>query len=536
MASDDPRIAELERALAEALARCAQAEQAAQAKGRLIAHVSHEIRTPLNGVLGLTELALQAAQTPSQRRHLVMAVEAGHALLQMANDLLDISRLEAGKMVLHEEPFDLPETLASVFRGVMPQMRSKGLLVRFDHRGPVHWVRGDVTRLRQIVTNLLGNAVKFTPAGELVLTAEVVVTGADTCLATIRVQDTGPGLHPALRDRLFEAFEQGGELPARGQGGAGLGLSIARGLARALGGELAVDSQPGQGCTFTLTLPFGLATDPDPLPMPAPGRAWLVFPNPHIARWVEQRLHRLGWSSLGFDTLEAAVAHAGRLALADQPQLLLVSERALRPDSNLAAARAALPQAEMHLLVRPDWNVPALEREALALGFTLNIAPLSPRDLMRMAGAAATPHSPPPPGSAPAPLPGWQGGVLLVEDNPVNQLIGEEFLKALGVPARVADSGEAALRACLAQPPQLVLMDVQMPVMDGRQTCRRLREMQHEGRLPGFPILALTAHAMGAEREQCLAAGMDGYLSKPLMLHTLREELARWLPGAVHHR
>jgi hypothetical protein len=493
-----------------------------QALRQLIAQIGHEIRTPMNGVLGLTELALQAAESPSQRRHLEMAVEAGHALLQMVNDLLDFSRLEADKLVLHEEAFNLPELLASTFRSVMPQMRSKGLVVRYDHLGDVHWVRGDVTRLRQIVTNLLGNAVKFTPAGELVLVCETQALDEQRCRATIRVQDTGPGLDPALREHLFEPYTQG--MGSARLGGAGLGLSIARGLARAMGGELSADSAPGQGCTFTLTLPFARAADPEPPQAPPPGHAWLVFPNPQVRQWVEQRLQRLHWSTTGLESVCAAIGHvrAGEVP----PPLMVVSERAIGAGTDLGALRAALPHTRIHLLVRPDWNAPALERDALALGMALNISPLTPRDLLAMTSDAAHVDA------APAAEP--EGDVLIVEDNPVNQIIASEFLRVLGVPSRVVGSGEAALRACLARAPQLVLMDVQMPGMDGRETCRQLRALQSRGELAPFTILALTAHAASEEREACFAAGMDGYIGKPLMLHSLREALARWLPQRVH--
>lgn len=520
------RIERLERELEEARSRAQRAEQASEARGRLIAHVSHEIRTPLNGVLGLAELALQAAHTPSQKRHLVMAVEAGHALLQTVNDLLDFSRLEAGRMPLHEEAFSLPELLASTFRGVMPQMRSKGLLVRYDYAGPVSWVRGDVTRLRQIVTNLLGNAVKFTPKGELSLVAEVQPPQQGRTQATIRVQDTGPGLDPGLRDHLFEAFAQGLRAPLRGHGGAGLGLSIARGLARTMGGDLVADSAPGQGCTFTLTLAFEVAEDPQPLDLPPPGTAWLVFPDPHIVDWVAMRFTRVGWRFRGFSTFEAAIEAADRAAPAERPQLLLVSERALRLDTTLVEAHRAMPQTAVHLLVRPDWNLPSLEQQALKQGVTLNIAPLTPRDVLLMTHSAAR-------GEHPAAFSSRERDVLVVEEDEVNQLIGEEFLRALGASPRVAGSSEAAVQACLARPPRLALIDVNLPGVDGRETCRRLRRLQREGRLPSFAILGLSAHATGSEREACLAAGMDGYLGKPLMVHALREALERWLPGVV---
>jgi CheY-like chemotaxis protein len=519
---------QLEQALAEALARCEEAERRSEAAASLVAHLSHEVRTPLNGVLGLTELALRAATAPSQKRHLEMALQSGHDLLHLVNDLLDWSRLDAGKLQLADEAFNLPETLAIVFRTVMPQMRSKGLIVRYDHVGPVSWVRGDASRLRQIVMNLLGNAVKFTQRGEVALLCETMALGDGRCLATIKVQDSGPGIAPELLDKLFTPYVQG-EHSHRGHGGAGLGLSICRGLARAMGGDITAESVVGQGSCFTVALPMVIEDDPDPVPEPPPGHAWLVFPQAQIAGWVQGRLQRLQWSSEAKPSVEAVIADAQHTA--ELPQLLLISERAVAAGVDFPALRAALPRTRIHLVMRPDWNEPVLEQAAQAHQVHFTLSPFTPRDLSAMASAAAKQC---PPGAARRPAVPWtnalRGDVLIVEDNPVNQIIDAEFLKALGLPTRVADNGEEALKACLEQAPQLVLMDVQMPVMDGRQACRKLRELQHAGSLPDFPIVALTAHAMSIEREQCLAAGMDGYLSKPLALGALREALSRWLP------
>jgi len=527
--TDEESVEELRRALADALRRLQAAEQASEAKSRFIAHLSHEIRTPLNGVLGLSELALKAAESPSQRRHLEMAQASGRALLQMVNDLLDFSRIEAGRMPLQQEPFNLPDALASVFRAVIAPLRGKEVVLRFDHVGAATWVQGDEMRLRQIVGNLLGNAVKFTQRGELALLTETTPLGNDRCLATIRVVDTGPGLSPEMQARLFSPYEQAGDPAAPRHAGTGLGLSIARGLARAMGGDISVQSTPGQGSVFTVSLPFAMAPDPDPAPEPPPGLAWLVFPQGQIAGWIQSRLRRLSWRSVPFGSLAAVIEAA---ATQPAPQLLMISERGVTADADFAGLRRALPDTRIELIVRPDWNAPDLERAALAQGAHLTLSPMTPRDLMLMTSSAAA-HLPPTPqpSGTPAGHPAPPGDVLIVEDNPVNRLIGEEFLKALGIPVRVADGGEAALRACQAQPPQLVLMDVQMPGMDGREACRRLRALQQAGALPDFPIVALTAHAAGPERDACLAAGMDGYLSKPLMLDTLKEELARWLPG-----
>jgi CheY-like chemotaxis protein len=191
--------------------------------------------------------------------------------------------------------------------------------------------------------------------------------------------------------------------------------------------------------------------------------------------------------------------------------------------------RAALPAAHVVILIRADWQQPAIEQRALALGITLAVTPLTPRDLLVLGAAAQAAAATAPP--APAPLPAIAGHVLLVEDNAVNRLIGEEFLKTLGLAVRTANDGAECLDACASAPPELVLMDIQMPVMDGLEATRRLRRLQQQGALPSFPIIALSAHALAGDREQAAAAGMDAYLTKPILLDTFRDALAPWLPG-----
>jgi CheY-like chemotaxis protein len=423
-----------------------------------------------------------------------------------------------------DAPFDLSDALAEALRGVMPHAHDKGLAWRYDWIGEPTWVRGDVARVRQIVGNLLGNAAKFTDDGYITLRTEMVEAGAGRCVATVQVEDTGPGLAPEVAARVFDAFVQGDSSLSRRHGGTGLGLAIARGLARGLGGDITLRSAPGAGSIFTLTLPLAVAGDPRPAPMlPPPGNAWLLYADETLAAWVTRRLGRLGWQSVALPSVAAAIARARGGDAA--PQLLLLPEPALTPDADLHALRAALPSTPITLVVRPGWNDVSQQQAALALGMTLAVAPLTPRDLAllgsgsRTAGIASV---------APGPAAN-DGHVLLVEDNPVNRLIGTEILKTLGVPVQTADHGEAALAACESRPPALVLMDLQMPVMDGLEATRRLRALQGDGRLPKFPIVALTAHAMEGDREQALAAGIDAYLTKPILLDALRGELARWL-------
>jgi CheY-like chemotaxis protein len=341
----------------------------------------------------------------------------------------------------------------------------------------------------------------------------------------VDVEDTGPGLPTERAARVFDDFVQGDASLSRAHGGTGLGLGIARQMARRMGGDVTLRSVAGEGSVFTLSLRLPLAADPAPCADPAPGHAWLIYSEPTVGSWLQRRLLRLGWTSeLVADSATAATC-AGSLDVAARPALVVVSEHSLSDHADLAALRAALPAAHIRLLIRPDWNQPELEQRARALDMVFDVMPLTPRDLRLMLAQ----HRPalPMPNVAPAPAPGH---VLVVEDNAVNRMIAEEFLRTLGISTRTAEDGAQALAACAADTPRLVLMDLQMPVMDGLAATRVLRERQQRGELPDFPIVALTAHAMSADAEACRAAGMVACLTKPLLLDALRAELLRWWP------
>jgi PAS domain S-box-containing protein len=529
------RTARLEEALAQAEARRAEADRAHAAKSRFLAHMSHEIRTPLNGALGLTDLALRVAESPAQRRYLELALQSGQALLALIEDVLDVSRLEAGALQLADEPFDLSDTVAEAMRSMVTSTRSNDLAWRLDWVGDTCWVRGDAARVRQILINLLGNAAKFTQRGEI----RVVVRASppDTrgrCALQIEVQDTGPGIAPEQLHSLFGAFVQGDASLARRHGGSGLGLTIARALAKAMGGDLDARSKPGEGATFNLRLNLASAPDPrTPIDL-APALAWFVYPTPEAAQWLARRYQRLGWQTAQQPDVAACIAavRTTQAQAAALPRLVVIAASALDDDSDLAALRAALPAAHLVILIRADWQRPAIEQRALALGITLALSPLTPRDLRVLGAAAQAAAATAVP--APVPLPPVTGHVLLVEDNAVNRLIGEEFLKTLGLAVRTANDGAECLDACAEAAPELVLMDIQMPVMDGLEATRRLRRLQQQGALPSFPIIALSAHALAGDREQAAAAGMDAYLTKPILLDTFRDALAPWLPGMAN--
>ena len=521
------RTERLQTALALARHRQREAERADAAKSRFVAHMSHEIRTPLNGVLGMLELAERGTLAPAQQRYLETARRAGDMLLQTIHGVLDFARIEAGRIELRPAPFDLARAIVETMRSVMPTVRDRPVVQRFDWIGPEQQLVGDEGAIRQILMNLIGNAAKFTREGHVSVTVQTAPAGADMLGVAIAVEDSGPGIPPPRRARIFDAFEQGDDSLARQHGGTGLGLAIARALARAMDGDIVLDTPAGGGSRFTLQLQLRARPGSTGTPPPAPpGEAWLIGFSPQGGPWLAQRLQRLGWHVRMLDGT-ADVMAAVRRAQA-WPAQVLVSEQGLTPHLDLAALRRALPGVAIDLIIRPDWHDPARETLARDQGMGTLVAPLTP-SMVASLGRQPLPE----PGTARGlpPAGAWPPGaeVLLVEDNPVNQLIGQEFLQALGLPVRTVDDGEQALAACLEKPPAVVLMDLQMPGMDGLEAARRLRQLQAEQRWPGAPIIALTAHAADSDRHACLAAGMNEMLTKPLGLETLRLMLQKFL-------
>jgi signal transduction histidine kinase/CheY-like chemotaxis protein len=521
-------------ALAEAQVQRLQSERASNAKSEFLAHMSHELRTPLNGLLGLTELARKTAEQPAQRRYLDVALDSGRALLQLINEVLDLSSMDAGDITLAHEPFDLSELPAEVMRSLMPSARRKPVSFRYEFVGERTFVVGDAARVRQVVTNLAGNAVKFTAAGHVTIWAELAADpgGGEQARARVRVEDSGPGIDPLLHERVFEPFVQGDASLTRQHGGSGLGLAIARRLARAMGGDVALERSSDRGSTFVFEWPVRLAPGAATLPSVAPDLAWMVNGRADNGSWFGHRLRLVQWRCEVFADAAAAVARARQLPPAAQPALLVLDEWAAAQPADYAALRVALPHARMALFVRPDWDEPALEQAALAQGIETCVVPLAPRRLRSLlAGQSmAAPED-----SAPM-APARSARVLVVEDNAVNLMITEEFVRQLGHEPVGATDGAAAVDACQREAPQLVLMDLQMPVMDGFEATRRLRALQAEGRLPRFPIIGLSAHAAAADRARALQAGMDDFLTKPILLEALRAALEPWTPAAAAAR
>jgi PAS domain S-box-containing protein len=538
----EQRVAErtqrLEQAWQQAEAERLAALQANRAKASFLAHMSHELRTPLNGVLGMTELAQHLAPSEQQRHYLDLAQQSGRTLLRIVDDVLDFAKAEAGKLQLSSEAFDLPQLLTEALRTHAPDARAKRLNVLFDYVGVVTHLIGDPARVAQAVMNLVSNAVKFTDSGQIGVLAEVTAEPAGECRVRVEVHDSGSGLDQSAQQRVFRPFEQGDDSMKRSHGGAGLGLSISRMLARLMGGDVRVRSQTGKGSVFTLTLMLPMAavqpllTSTDDTPAPS-GHAWLLYADAKAGEWTQRRLARFGWSSEFVSSVSDAVALATERGPFGAPDSVIIAESALSGSSDLAALRGALPKSTpMSLLLWPDSPLKAARRTAERIGVSLLQMPLTPTDMRALLRPLVRPEPLPSkrirtslgkPTLAAAPR------VLVVEDNLVNQIIAQEMVSALGVRVEVVSSGEEALVRCQARAPDLVLMDIQMPGMDGLETTRRLRVMQAAGGMARFPIVALTAHALEADRQASMDAGMDDHLTKPIEVDRLREVLGLYL-------
>ena len=535
----EQRVRERTKRLATALqlaeAQRREAESANQAKASFLAHMSHELRTPLNGVLGMTQLAQTLAFGAEQRRYLELAQQAGQTLLAFLDDVLEFARAEAGRLQLRDEPLDLAALASETLRSFMPAVRRKGLQVGFDYLGDITQVRADRGRLRQIISNLLGNAIKFTESGRILLIVAASAAAPDgTCRVRLRVRDTGPGMDATTAARVFEPFEQGDSGIDRRHGGTGLGLSVVRMLARLMGGDVSVRSRPGHGSEFRVELRLAAALDePNRAPVasiPPSGHAWVLARDVRHGRGICKRLVRVGWSA---EVLVGGVHEAVERLRAGirTPDCVLINEDTLGGQVDLEGLRQGLRGgAPIALLVRPDFDLSTVHAETERWQAGIAILPLTPSDLNALLHPEVLALSPEPVATLPLGLPdAAPPSVLVVEDNLLNQIIAREMVAALGLNPAVVGSGEEAVLSCRSTPPDLVLMDIQMPGMDGLETTRQLRALQEAGEIRRFPIIALTAHAMDSDRQASLAAGMDEHLTKPVQLEHLRRVLGKWL-------
>jgi len=483
----------------------------AQISAEQLASLSHEFRTPLNGVLGMTRLLEGTRLTAEQRAYAAALRESGEHLLTLVNDVLDFAKLGAGRVELRPAPMDVEGLLRSVAELLSPRAREKGLEIAWSAPGGIGAVRADEGRLRQILLNFAGNAVKFTERGGLLLAVNQPEPGR----LRFTVEDTGPGVAPEARDRIFEAFAQA-EAAHADLGGAGLGLAIARKLARAMNGDVGVERAAVGGACFWLEAAFP-AMAAGPAPEVLGGRVVaVVSPNPIVREAARRQIQASGGRAVAAVSLGEAVAETapGDIVLldaamatpgaalrpaADRPSIVLLA--AEERDDITGHRRAGFAG----YLIKPLRRVSLVERVLIAAGAAT--ASAAARDDDRIAQAVA---------------PGVR--VLLVEDNPINALLARTLLTREGCVVEHATSGEEALTAVQAGVFDLIVMDMRMPGLSGEETARRLRAAG-----VGAPIVALTANAFEDDRHACLAAGMNDFLVKPLSPDALRAALTRWV-------
>ncbi len=555
----DQRTFELKRRTEEAVELARRAEEASRAKSQFLANMSHEIRTPMNGIMGMTELLLETEQTPTQRRFTRTVHDSARILLGIINDVLDFSKAEVGKLKLEKTDFDLPELVEDVADLFAEPAQRKGVeLACFVEEDVPRAVCGDPVRLRQILTNVVGNAVKFTEQGEVVLRVTTPSTeeseGSASCEPLpihFTVTDTGVGIPAADRERIFQSFTQADGSMARRFGGTGLGLAISKQLVELMEGEIGFESEADRGSRFWLRIPLEAAADcrtaeaSDREDLRGV-RTLIVDDHPTTRGILAHQLR--AWGALVEDAGDAAEALRVLAGAHERPFELLVLDGTLPEADAIRLGRSIRKHttADLRLVLLTAMGAASAFEQADAFRAARRLTkPARRQELYEACVDALRADRSSPPDRAAAlrkarqrpttGRPARSAHVLLAEDNEVNQEVAIAMLESLGCRVTLARDGQEVLERVADQTFDLVLMDCQMPEMDGLTATRRIRAREAQASSSGepaarrMPIVALTAHAMANDREACLLAGMDDYLSKPFTREDLRGALERWV-------
>jgi signal transduction histidine kinase/CheY-like chemotaxis protein len=521
------------------------AEEATRAKSNFLATVSHELRTPMNGVIGMTGLLLDTRLTSEQREYAETVRRSGESLLVIINDILDFSKIEADKLELEQLDFALCSPVEDVLALLAERAHSQGLELGYLlEPGVPSWVAGDPGRLRQILMNLVGNALKFTTVGEVMVRVSCLETTACDALLRFAVTDTGTGIPAELQSKIFQAFAQADGSTTRQHGGTGLGLAISKRLAEMMGGTIGVESTPGAGSTFWFTVRLSLRPVPATAQLPnvpalrgAPvlcvddNATYRAIFKTQLSQWGMQ-VECVADGKTALEHLHAAYRAGRHYAL-----VLLDSHMPAMDGLTLARAIKAEPQLQPLplILVHPlGWHASEAAEPPVDIAASLT-KPLQQAALYRCVTTLLHDAGPTTQRavavSPPALTPLLDAKVLVAEDNVVNQRVAVRILEKLGCRADAVANGHEAVEAVRRMPYDCVLMDCQMPEMDGYAATRVIRQREAMG-AHRTPIIAMTANAMQGDRKRCLDAGMDDYLSKPIRIEDVLRVLRQWVPSA----